>query len=102
MAVCIDDVLDYLDSQRVCRKAENMESLMEMIHYAYTSHNAIDSAKIRSLFAQLRKIWEPASMDESDEMFSLVCELCMGHEVLAFSQGVCAGMVLMTEVNRLP
>ena len=102
MSIHINQVLDYLDDQRACQKAENMESLMEMLHYAYTKYNTVDNEEIRALFARLREIWEPASMRDSDEMFSIVCELCMEHEVLAFSHGVCAGMLLMTEVNRLP
>ena len=102
MSVHINQVLEYLDQQRVCQKAENMESLMEMLHYAYTRYNTVDSEEIRALFARLREIWEPVSMRDSDELFSLVCELCMEHEVLTFSQGVSAGMLLMTEVNRLP
>ena len=34
-------------------------------------------------------------------MFSTVCDLCAEAELQSFSQGVCAGMLLMTEVNRL-
>ena len=102
MSIHINDVLEYLDAQRVCQKAENMESLMEMLHYAYTQYNIVDNEEIRALFARLRKIWEPVSMKDADEMFSIICELCMAHEVLAFSHGVCAGMTLVAEVNRLP
>lgn len=102
MSIHINQVLDYLEQQRVCQKAENMESLMEMLHYAYTQYNIIDSDEIRALFGKLREIWEPATMAESDAMFSLVCELCIAHEVLAFSHGVRAGMTLMAEVNQLP
>ena len=102
MSIHTNDVLEYLDQQRICQKAQNMESLLEMLHYAYTQYNIVDSEEIRTLFARLRKIWEPVSMKDADEMFSIVCELCMEHEVLAFSHGVCAGMLLMTEVNRLP
>ena len=102
MSIHINQVLDYLEQQRICQKSENMESLMEMLHYAYIQYNAVDSEEIRSLFARLRKIWEPASTKDTDEMFSLICELCMQHEVLAFSHGVCAGMALMSEVNQLP
>jgi len=102
MSVHIDQVIEYLDTKRVCDKAENMESLMEMIYYAYTQCHKVDNEKIRSLFARLRKIWEPSSERDGDEMFSLICELCIEHEVLAFSQGICAGMQLMTEINWLP
>ena len=102
MSIHINQVLDYLENQRVVQRAENMESLMEMLHYAYTQYNAVDNEEIRALFARLRRIWEPVSMKDADDMFSIICEVCMEHEVLAFSHGVCAGMLLMSEVNRLP
>ncbi len=101
MSIHLDEVLDYLDDQQVCRKAENMESLMEMIHEGYTRYYKTDKETIYTLFRQLRSIWEPCSPMQEDRMFSLICDLCRELELQSFSQGVCAGMLLMTEVNRV-
>ena len=101
MSIHLDDVLDYLDDQRVCQKAENMESLMEMIHEGYTRCYRSDLEPIRERFRHLRKLWEPLSGEAADKMFCTVCDLCAEAELQSFSQGVCAGMLLMTEVNRL-
>ena len=66
MSVYIDEVLDYLDRNLVCQRADGMPSLMEILQQAYIGHGG----------------------DEK--------------EVTAFAQGVLTGMLLMTEVNRLP
>ncbi len=102
MAINMNQVLDYLDAQNVCSKADSMESLMEMLHDAYTSFSTVDQKKVQERFGALRAVWSPLPEAQVDDMFSLVCDLCGESEVLAFSQGVCAGMMLMTEVNRLP
>ena len=102
MSIHIDDVLDYLDDQRVCQKAENMESLMELIHEGYTRYYKREETGIREGFRQLRERWESLSGEQSYDLIALVCELCAEHELQAFSQGICAGMILMTEVNRVP
>ena len=66
MSVCIDEVLDYLDRNQVCRYSDGMPSLMEVLKAAYLGHGG------------------------------------GAEELTAFSQGVLTGMLLMTEVNRLP
>ena len=70
MSIQIDEVLDYLDTNLVCRRAENMPSLMAALRDAYILHDSAES---------------PESA-----------------ELTAFSQGVLTGMLLMTEVNRIP
>lgn len=102
MSIHVNEVLDYLDTHPVCQYAQGMDSLMEMLHEVYTMHNSIDSEKMRSLFGQLRPVLDMLPAKTADMLVSLVCDLCMEHEQLAFSQGVLVGMQLMTEVNRLP
>ena len=68
MSIHIAEVLDYLDENLVCLRADGMHSLMEVLHEAYAAHSSVTSRE----------------------------------EVTAFSQGVLTGMLLMTEVNRLP
>lgn len=102
MSIHISQVLDYLDNHPICREADCMESLLEMLHDVYSMHNSIDNEQIRDKFGQLRETLGQLPAETFDAFFALVCDLCMEHEQLAFSQGVLAGMMLMTEVNRLP
>jgi len=102
MPIHIDQVLDYLDDHLVCQTSDSMDSLMEVLHDAYLLHDRPDEETIRKQFAQLREILHPISPDTFERVFSIVCDLCIAHELQAFSQGVLTGMQLMTEVNRLP
>jgi len=102
MSIHIHQVLDYLDANPVCRHDGEIISLMELLHDAYTMHNAIDSEQLRGYFRKLRCHLEPLTQTQADELFCTVCDLCLEHEQLAFSHGIVVGMHLMTEVNYLP
>ena len=102
MSIHIDEVLDYLDTHLVCRNADSVGSLMEALHEIYTAYTEIDNEELRGAFEQLGPLFESLPPADSDLLFGTVCDLCMKHEQLAFSQGVLTGMMLMTEVNRLP
>ena len=102
MSVHINEVLSYLDAHPIHSVEVGVESLLEMLHEVYTMYNSIDSEERRALFEKLRPIMESLPSGDRDALFSAVCDLCREHEQLAFSQGIVAGMQLMTEVNRLP
>lgn len=99
MSIHIHQIEEYLYNNLAVKHADSVESLMEILHDAYLSYNTVDSEEIRGKFADLLPEMPPQRFDE---LFAVVCDLCIAHEVLAFSQGVAVGMDLMTEVNRLP
>lgn len=101
MSIHINQVLDYLDNHPVCQYADNVESLLEMLHEVYTMHNSIDSEEIREKFRQLRPVLDALSLETADTVFGIVSDLCLEHEQLAFSHGIVVGMLLMTEVRTL-
>lgn len=102
MAVHINEVLEYLDTHLVCHRAEGMESLMETLHDVYLLHSRNDREALQEGFEKLRQVLNLLPTEKPDAMFELVADLCLEHEQLAFSQGVLTGMMLMTEVNRIP
>ena len=102
MPIHVNQVLDYLDTHPICREADSVESLLGMLHDIYASHNHFNSGEIREKFHKIRDLLGNLTQREFDDVFCVVCDLCLEHEQLAFSQGVLAGMLLMTEVNRLP
>ena len=79
-----------------------MESLLDMLYDVYATYNYMDREEIQDKFRQLRDILNHLPTETFDAFFSLVCDLCIEHEQLAFSQGIVVGMLLMTEVNRVP
>lgn len=102
MSILISQVHDYLATHPVSRYEGDFDSLLEMLHYIYTTCNPVDSGKIREDFRKLGDILEPLSMEEENAVSSLICDLCYEHEQIAFYYGISVGMHLMTEINTLP
>ena len=102
MSIHTKDVFDYLDTHPVSLYEGDFPSLLEMLHYIYTTCNPIDSEAIRQNFGKLRSAIEHLSVQDQEELFSAACDLCYEYQQLAFAQGLTAGMHLMTEVNALP
>lgn len=102
MSVHINDVLEYLHFHPICQEADSMESLLEMLHDIYTAHNAVNRVGMKDKFRTLRSLLSTIPNEDFDNVFSLVCDLCMENEVLAFSHGVCVGLHLMSELDTLP
>lgn len=102
MSIHIDEVLDYLDTHPIGCHEGSVKSLMEMLHEVYTMYNSIDSEELRGKFRELRPVLEQLPRDDGNRLFSLICDLCMEHEQLAFSHGIVVGMQLMSEIRVLP
>lgn len=102
MSVHTSQVFDYLDSHPVSRYEGDFQSLLEMLHYIYTTCNPVDSDMIRGKFRELGDVLSQLSNDDLNVVSDIVCALCFEHEQIAFSHGLSVGMHLMTEVNYLP
>ena len=102
MSVHLSQVYEYLDTHPVSKYEGDFASLLEMLHYIYTTCNPVDSARIRQDLLQLAEILKPLSIEEDDAVSNLVSSLCYEHQQIAFYHGLTAGMYLMTEVNGLP
>lgn len=87
MSIHIQQVLDYLDDHPICARADSVNSLLEMLHEIYAMHNCLENEDIRKWFRSLRSWLEPLPRDTQDQFFHIVCDLCLEHEQLAFSQG---------------
>jgi len=102
LSIHVNQVLDYLDTHLICRDSDNVETLMEQLHEIYCMHYEADHQELYALFDRIRNISEQLGKENYDSFYPLICQLCLKHEQLAFGQGVLVGMMLMTEVNRLP
>ena len=101
MSIHASQILDYLDTHPVSRYEGDFDSLLEMLHYIYTTCNPIDSRQIRQNFQQVDEILKKLTFEEADDINRIVCDLCYEFEQNAFICGLTAGMHLMTEINAL-
>ena len=100
MSIHINELMDYLEAHPILCYDGSSQSLMEMLHDAYATYNFTDSAEIRGKFQEMRGLLGMLSNKDQDRFFNLVCDLCIEHEELAFSQGIVVGMHLMSELWR--
>lgn len=73
-------------------------SVLDLLCWAYTGYNPIDSQKIRDGFAKLRQQYPHLALQEFDPIFSTVSDLCVEHKRLAFLEGIRLGVTLMMEL----
>ena len=102
MSICLSQVYEYLAAHPVSNYSGDLSTLLGMLHYIYVTGNPVDNDRIRKALEQFENLTKKLTMNEADELFGAVSDLCWEHESLAFSHGLLAGMVLMTELNALP
>lgn len=102
MALSSKQVLDYLNDHLIRNHNGDFGSLLEMLHYIYTTGNPVDNDTTRSLFQDTEVILKDLSADQADAIFWTISRLCTEYERRAFSHGILVGMHLMTELTVLP
>lgn len=101
MSIHINEVLDYLDAHPIRYYNGRIQSLMEMLYDVYAEYNCVESQEIQELLQAYDHLLEALPRSIKDELWTLSCNLCREHEVVAFSHGIVVGMHLMTELNSL-
>lgn len=102
MSIHLSQVYKYLDGHPISRHPGDFQSLLEMIHYIYTTANPIDNEQIRAHFLSFDFLTAKLTFQEHDRVFDTVCDLCMELEKAAFSHGILVGITLMHELDTIP
>lgn len=98
----IDNLKSFLAEQAPCYGYDDATSILEMLHYYYTTANPVDNAVIRCQFKELGDILCRLSYADSEAIFTLIASLCTSYERQAFLDGICVGMHLFTELEEIP
>lgn len=75
------------------------ESVLDMLFWHYTEYDQIDNEKIKAQFAKLRDYLN-LPLQEYDEVFYIVSDLCVEHSRLAFREGIKLVFVLLQDMKR--
>ena len=73
-------------------------SVMEFLYIAYSEINRSDPKEINEGFAALEQFFEGRCTEESTEMFSIICNLCLSYEQRAFTDGLQLGAQLLSQL----
>ena len=95
----IENLKSFLVEQSPNFCFDDAKSMLDMLCYYYCSANPVDNAVIRCQFKVLNDIVRPMTVEESDAVFSVVCDLCLSYERQAFLDGLRAGMRLFSELS---
>ena len=74
------------------------ESLLDFLYWHYSEYNPIDNDVIKGQLEAIRSLLDrPSAL--YDQVFGLVCDICLEHGRLGFVEGLRFGMVLMQELG---
>lgn len=78
---------------------DNGESVLDFLYWHYSEYNPIDNDAIKGQLESMRSLLDlPSNL--YDQVFGLVCDICIEHGRLGFVEGLRFGMVLMQELSE--
>ena len=75
------------------------ESAIEFLYVSYSEISRSDPEDITQGFADLDRFLDGMSFEESTEVFTNICRLCLAYEKRAFLDGLYLGAQLMLELQ---
>lgn len=93
-----DKLQNYLAKYPINYGDDDVDSLLKMLYTHYAEDNPIDNEQIRTLLRSLHDCLWMLSEDQFEEVFGVVCDLCVEHQDVAFISGLRTGMQLALEV----
>ena len=83
-----------------CLKNSDAESVLAFLHMAYADVQDRDPKEIDQGFIELdNHLSKAVSLEENNEIFSIVCRLCNAYEKRAFIDAIQIGAYLMLELQ---
>ena len=80
-------------------KGVDAASVLELLYDAYSDVQGHDPAEIDNGFINLENHLERTSLNENNEIFGIVCNLCDAYEKRAFIDAIQIGAYLMLELQ---
>ncbi len=85
---------DYSKSYPVLENGEAVESLIKLLYRYYGEENLRETPHTRQLWRQISEKTEFID----DDIFRLICQLCVVKEEIAFREGFTAGGRILCEI----
>ena len=88
----------YIDTHPFDPGDSNCETVLDQLYQAYAESHENDPSEIRDGFKALDEFLEGVSLDDSNAVWNLCCQLCTAYEHKAFLDGLRYGAYLMQEL----
>ena len=91
-----DKLRRYLDANPI--EYTDGDSLLEELYWCYIESNSFDNTELRNRFQELNRNFRELSTDRFDDMFTMINEISVQQEKLAFQTGAKIGFRLAAEL----
>ena len=88
----------YIDTHPFDSGDSDCETVLDQLYQAYAESHESDPPEIRDGFKALDEFLEGVSLDDSNAVWNLCCQLCTAYEHKAFLDGLRYGAYLMHEL----
>ena len=80
-------------------KDSDTNSVLEFLYTAYADEQGQDPHELKQYFVALDDHLQVLSLEENNEIFSIVCSICSAYEKRAFLDGIQLGACLVMELQ---
>ena len=101
----MDKTIAQLFSQHIATQPFHLSdtdaaSVLELLYITYTESLGRDPEEIDRGFRNLGAHLEQLPLDENNDIFAIICDLCNAYEKRAFLDAIKLGAYLMTELQE--
>lgn len=95
----IEKLKSFLAENPPAFEDDDVHSFIELLYKCYMEGNTGLEPQAKDYFRRLDDMLRSLTLEENNNVFYLVCDLCILHERVAFKEGVLAGYSLASELT---
>ena len=95
----IQRLTDHLVSRPSAFRDWDTDSMLGFLYFCYTEDHPLDTDEVRQCLKKLGPILDGLPLEDSNELFRNITELCAASEQAAFEEGVKVGAALEREIH---
>ena len=99
MNTTIGKLKEYLTEQPINAIYNDAESILDLLCYIYMKDSPLDSVTIHYQYQQINCIAKYLTLEQNNEIFNLIVDMCDAYIRRAFMDGLNVGYHLMEELS---
>ena len=90
----------YIETHPFDPGTTECQTVLEQLYQAYFESHESDPPEIKEVFTQLGDFLETLPIDDNNNLFSLICRLCIAFAQKAYIDGLQTGAHLINELFK--
>lgn len=87
---------EYIDTHPFDSDSSNCQSVLDQLYQTYSESHEADPPEIKEVFTRLGDFLETLPIDDNNNLFSLICQLCISFDQKAYIDGLQTGAHLIS------